>query len=40
MEVNGTSVPNLDAAKITEEKELYVEAKKDAELLLVEVIMV
>lgn len=40
LEVNGIHVPELGAAKITEEKELHVEAKKDAELLLVEVLQV
>ncbi len=40
VEMNGTPVPNLGAAKITEEKELHVETKKDAELLLVKVILV
>jgi redox-sensitive bicupin YhaK (pirin superfamily) len=40
VEVNGIHIPALGAAKITEEEELRVEAKKDAELLLVEVILV
>ena len=39
VEVNGTPIPNLGAAKVTAEKEQHVEAKKDAELLLVEVIL-
>lgn len=37
--VNGVPVPALGAAKVTEEAELLVEAKKDAELLLVDVIL-
>ncbi len=38
MEMNGIHIPKLGAAKIKEESELSVEAKKDAELLLVEVL--
>lgn len=38
-EVNGSPVPTLGAAKVTEERELHVEAKKDAELLLVDVLL-
>lgn len=34
MEVNGIHIPELGAAKIEEETELTVEAKKDAEILL------
>ncbi len=40
VEVNGIHIPKLGAAKIKEEAELRVEAKKDAELLLVEVLLV
>jgi redox-sensitive bicupin YhaK (pirin superfamily) len=40
VESNGIHIPKLDAAKIKEESELSVEAKKDAELLLVEVLLV
>lgn len=37
--VNGNPVPALGAVKVTEEKELSIEAKKDAELLLVDVLL-
>ncbi|MCX9011868.1 MAG: pirin family protein [Candidatus Methanoperedens sp.] len=40
VEVNGNSVPALGAAKVTEERELSVGAKKDAELLLVDVLLI
>lgn len=40
MEVNGIPIPTLGATKIVEEAELRVEAKKDAELLLVDVLLV
>lgn len=40
VEVNGIYVPTLGAAKITDESELEVEAKKDAELLLVDVLLI
>lgn len=40
VEVNGESVPALGAAMVQEERKLHVEAKKDAELLLVEVLLV
>ncbi len=40
VEVNGVHIPTLGAAKITEEKELHVEANLDAELLVVEVLLV
>ncbi len=40
VEMNGILIPELGAAKIEEETELAVEAKKDAELLLVEVNLV
>ncbi len=40
VEVNGIHVPTLGAAKITDEEKLQVEAKKDAELLLVDVLLV
>jgi len=39
VEVNGIRIPKLGAAKIKEETELHFEAKKDAELLLVEVLL-
>lgn len=39
VEVNGVRIPELGAAKITEEKELVIVAKNDAELLLVEVFL-
>ncbi len=40
VEVNGALVPALGAAKIIEVKELRVEAKNDAELLLVDVLLI
>jgi len=40
VELNGIHIPELGAAKIKEEAELSVEAKRDAELLLVEVLLV
>jgi redox-sensitive bicupin YhaK (pirin superfamily) len=40
VEVNGIHIPNLGAAKIEEETELTVEADNDAEILLVEVLLV
>jgi redox-sensitive bicupin YhaK (pirin superfamily) len=40
VEVNGIPIPMLGTAKIVEEAELRVEAKKDAELLLVDVLLV
>ena len=40
VELNGIHIPKLGAAKIKEESELNVEAKKDAELLLVEVLLI
>lgn len=40
VEVNGKLIPELGAAKLTEEKEITVEAKKYAELLLVDVLLV
>jgi len=39
VEVNGICIPKLGAAIIKEEAELHFEAKKDAELLLVEVFL-
>lgn len=39
VEVNGNSVPALGAAKITAERELQIEAGKDTELLLVDVLL-
>lgn len=39
VEVNEIRIPELGAAKIKEEAELHFEAKKDAELLLVEVLL-
>ncbi len=38
-EVNSIQIPNLGAVKIMEEEKLLVEAKKDAELLLVDVLL-
>lgn len=40
VEVNGKLIPELGAAKIVDEKEIRVEARKDAELLLVDVLLV
>lgn len=40
VEVNRIHIPTLGAAKITEEKELHVEANEDVELLVVEVLLV
>jgi len=40
VEVNSMHVPVLGAAKITEEKELHIEAEDDAELLLVDVLLI
>ena len=39
VEVNGIHIPELGAAKIEEEEEMHFEAKRDAELLLVEVLL-
>ena len=40
VEVNSMHVPGLGAAKVTEEKELHIEAEDDAELLLVDVLLI
>lgn len=40
VEVNSMHVPVLGPVKVTEEKELHIEADGDAELLLVDVLLI